>query len=341
MSITRKLLLSIGGLAFAVLVVGVFLPSRAHVEREIIIAAQRATVYSLLNDFRQINKWSPWLDGDPNARFEVSGAARGVGATITWSGNIIGHGQQTITSSIPFERIESILDAGDGRPATTAFTLTDTDAGTRVVCSYHAVFGMDLAGRYLGLILDSIVGEDFEKGLRSLQTMAESLPRGDFSDIEIEHIVVEGSEIALLPASSVPEAAAIAESLRDAYFDILGFIDEHGLQEVGSPLSISRGFSGSEIRFDAAIPVRGVNNASPRTGPGVRISMTYAGPVIRVQHVGSYRTLAATHDKIAAYLAALGIQRNGDTWESYVSDPTRVDEAEIMTYVYYPVVEQP
>ena len=41
--------------------------------------------------------------------------------------------------------------------------------------------------------------------------------------------------------------------------------------------------------------------------------------------------------QITAYLAALGIERNGDAWESYVSDPTRVPESEILTDVYYPI----
>jgi effector-binding domain-containing protein len=44
-----------------------------------------------------------------------------------------------------------------------------------------------------------------------------------------------------------------------------------------------------------------------------------------------------THGKIAAYLAALGIERAGDAWESYVSDPTRVPESELLTYIYYPI----
>ncbi len=52
---------------------------------------------------------------------------------------------------------------------------------------------------------------------------------------------------------------------------------------------------------------------------------SYAGPVIRVKQIGSYWALGRTHDKIATYLAALGIERNGDTWESYVSDAKRED----------------
>ncbi len=184
----------------------------------------------------------------------------------------------------------------------------------------------------------NVIGESHEKGLENLRSLAEGLPRADFSDIEIEHIVVEATDIAYRSTSSIPEAAAISEAMGKAYFDILGFIDENKLQESGAPLSISRAFSGSEIRFDAAIPVRGMTDNPPRSGSSVKLGRTYGGPVIRAKHVGSYRTLARTHDKIAAYLAALSIERNGDAWESYVSDPTRTGEGELLTFVYYPIV---
>ena len=89
--------------------------------------------------------------------------------------------------------------------------------------------------------------------------------------------------------------------------------------------------------FDAAIPVRGVTADTPRDGTGVRLGFTHEGLVIRVGHVGSYRRLTATHRKISAYLAALGIERDGAAWESYVSDPRDVTEDELLTYVYYPI----
>ena len=149
--------------------------------------------------------------------------------------------------------------------------------------------------------------------------------------------MVEATDIAYLPTTSVPEPAAVSEAMGNAYFEILSFIDENGLSEAGAPLSISRSFSGPEILFDPAIPVRGISDAKPRGGTRVRIGRTYAGNVIRAKHIGSYRALATTHQKIASYLAALGIERAGDHWESYVSDPTRVPESELLTYVYYPI----
>jgi AraC family transcriptional regulator len=208
---------------------------------------------------------------------------------------------------------------------------------TRVAWLHESDHGFNIVGRYFGLLQGSIIGPEQAEGLARLKELAENLPRGDFSDIEIEQIVVEAADIAYLRTTSIPEASAISEAMGDAYFSVLNFIDEYGLNDAGAPLSITRTFSGSELVFDAAIPVRGVNAATPRTAEAVKIGRTYAGPVIRVKHIGPYRTLGRTHDKIAAYLAALGIVRNGDAWESYISDPIRTDEAALLTYVYYPI----
>jgi effector-binding domain-containing protein/uncharacterized protein YndB with AHSA1/START domain len=320
-----------------VIVIGIVLPSRPRVERAILIDTHAATVFALLNDFRQVSKWSPTLGGDPNAHIDISGPPRGVGASIYWDGRIIGRGRQTIVESVPYERITVRLEPGDQAPATVTFTLSSEEGMTRVGWVRESDYGFNLVDRYFGLLQGSVITTEQEEGLARLKELAENLPHGDFSDIEIEQIVVEASDIAYLRTTSVPEATAISEAMGEAYFSVLNFIDKYGLDEAGAPLSITRTFSGSELVFDAAIPVRGLTEATPRTSEAVKIGKTYAGPVIRVKHIGPYRTLGRTHDKIAAYLAALGIKRNGDAWESYISDPVRTDEADLLTYVYYPI----
>ncbi len=333
----KRVLWSCGGIFFLVFLVGLFLPSRQVVERETVIDTHAATVFALLNDFHQVRKWSPMLDGDPNARIDISGPPRGAGASITWDGHIIGQGRQTIVESVPYESIAVQFEFFDQAPAKASFNLAARDGTTHIVWRQEIDYGFNLAGRYLGLMQDAIIGPDQEEGLQRLRELAESLPRADFSAIDIEQIVVESSNIAYLRTTSIPEATAISEAMGEAYFSVLRFIDEHGLDDAGAPLSITRTFSGSELVFDAAIPVRGLTDATPRSGETVKIGKTYAGPVIRVKHIGPYRTLGRTHDKIAAYLAALGIERNGDAWETYISDPTRTDESDLLTYVYYPI----
>lgn len=329
----RKAAIVIGG----IIIVGLILPSSPRVAREAIIDAPAATVFSLLNNFRQVNEWSPFSEDDPNARVDISGPLSGVGATVTWNGRIIGQGRRTITESIEFERIVSETHAGDDLTSSSEIDLEDVGGKTRITWRWQRHFGLNLAGRYFGVFLDGIRGPQLEKELQRLADMAERLPPADFSDLVIEHIFVESSDIAYVTTTSEPEATAMSEAMSDSYFDILDFIKRNGLAEAGAPISITRTFSGAELVFDAGIPIRGLTAATPRTENAVKLGTTYEGSVIRVQHVGAYGTLAAAHEKIAAYLAAKGIVRNGDAWESYVSDPNRTDESGLITYIYYPI----
>ena len=334
---TRKILYLAGIIVLALVIVGVFLPSSVHVQREVTIDAPAATVFALLTDAHQLEEWSPWVS--ENVATQVEGASRGVGATLRWNSPAGGSGSQAIVESAPYERVVTKLSAGGKGPFATTFTLDAGADGTRVGWAFDADFGINLVQRYLGRLLAGHIGRDYEKGLANLKSMAESLPRADWSDLQIEHLDVEPAVIAYLTTSSLPDSEAVSEAMGEAYFRILNFMDRHDLKEAGAPLSISRKFSGSKLVFDAAIPLRGVSEETPESDNGVRLGQTYGGPAIRAVHVGPYGELPGTYEKIAAYLAAYGIERNGDAWESYESDPARTAAADLRTYVYYPVRE--
>ena len=323
----RKVAMIAGG----IILFGLLLPSRPQVVREAVIDAGSATVFALLNDFRQVDKWAPYAGDDPNSRIDITGPPAGVGATISWSGQIVGRGRQTITESVPFERIVSEIHTGDALTASSELQLEDIGNKTRVTWRWRRHFGLNLAGRYLGLFANSIHGPRLEQNLEQLADMAEQLPQADFSQLDVEHITVEKTDIAYVTTTSQPEAGAMSAAMSDSFFDILDFIERQGLDEAGAPISITRAFSGAQLVFDAGIPIRGLTNDTPRTENAVKIGTTYAGPVIRARHIGAYATLGETHEKIAAYLAAMGIIRNGDAWESYVSDPNRTDESGLTT----------
>ena len=335
----QKFLYVIGAIVALLIVVGLLLPRHSRVEVSALVDAPPATVFALVNDFRRVDLWSPRTANDPNARVLFSGPKRGVGATVTWDGVIAGSGTQTIVESRPHEHVATTINPGEPGEARTWFDIEPGEGNTRVTWGFAHDHGLNLVGRYFALLLAGVVKREFETGIAALKDLAESLPRTDFGDLDVEHVIVEPQQIAYLPTTSLPEPAAISEAMGKAYFEILSFIDARGLVEAGAPMSIVRGFAGSQLRFDAAIPVGGVTAETARDGATVKLGQTYSGPAIRVRHVGSYRQLGSTHRKIAAYLAALGLERDGDAWETYISDPTRVPEAELLTDIYYPVRE--
>ncbi len=324
-----------GCVVAAIVVIGLLLPATSTVMRQASIDAHPATVFALLNDFRQVDQWAPFTTSDPNARVDYSGAAKGVGAKVSWRGHVIGEGTSTITTSVRDERIVRTTEPGD---ETDIIQIEPAADGTTTIAwTWRRDFGFNLPGRYLGLMQDNIRGPGIDLMLAGLTEMAEQMPRADFSDLVIDLINIEAIDIAYLTTRSQPDSAAMSLAMNDSFFDILTFIDRHDLAEAGAPLSITRNFSGSELVFDAALPVSGVTDRTPRTENRVKIGKTYEGPVIRVKHTGSYAELGETHDKIAAYLAAQGIERNGEAWESYVRGTDPADESAQVTYIYYPV----
>lgn len=337
----QKLLYGVGALIALLIIIGFALPRIHRTEVSTEIDAHPATVFALLNDFRRHALWSPLTETDANVRILYTGKRTGVGATMSWDGAIVGSGTQTIITSDPYKHVGIVMSPGEPGEAQSYFNLTEGTGTTIVAWGFEADYGMNIVGRFFATMLGSVVARDYQRGLTSLKELAESLPDADFSDIEIEHIGVEATNIAYLPTTSRPESAAMSAAMSSAFFQILNFIDVQKLEVAGAPLSITRKFSGAELVFDSAIPVRGVSEASPTEGSQVKLGFTYEGPVIRVKHVGSYQTLTATHRKISAYLAAHGIERNGAAWESYVSDPGDVPEAKLLTYVYYPIKAVP
>jgi effector-binding domain-containing protein len=333
----QKLIYGIGISFVLLIIIGFALPRTHQVEVSIEIDAHPATVFALVNDFRRFSAWSPWTDIDPNARVLYSGANRGKDALMTWDGAIRGSGSQLITESRPHGYVGIATNPGEPGEARSWFNLTLGVGTTQVTWGFEADYGLNIVGRYFAAILGGIVVRDYHDGLAKLKELAEGLPTADFSEIAIEHIVVEAAQIAYLPATSQALPDAISAALGNAYFQILSFINENQLTSAGAPLAITKTFSGSKLRFDAAIPVRGVVEHTPRDNTGVKIRQSFAGPVIRVKHVGPYRNLTMTHRKISAYLAALDIERNGPSWESYVSDPGKVAEVDLLTHVFYPI----
>lgn len=171
-------LLSLAALLAAFLLVGLFLPTAAHVERSITTSASPAAVYEVVSSLRRFNEWSPWFDLDPQAVYTYSGPERGVGAKVSWTSEqrSVGSGSQEIIAAVPDRSVTMRLDFGaDGR-ATARLEITPVDGGSRVTWAFDTRFEGSYLGRYFGLFLDRLVGADYEDGLARLKRLLEATP---------------------------------------------------------------------------------------------------------------------------------------------------------------------
>lgn len=163
-------------LAVAFVVGGFLLPASSHVERSISIARPPGEVHALLDSYKRFNEWSPWYDLEPGANYSYSGPESGVGASMAWQGEKVGKGSQRITESVPQLKVVNALDF-DGTQAVGTFTLKGEGDGTRVTWALDSEHGNNLVSRWFGLLLDGMVGKDYDKGLAKLKSVLESEPR--------------------------------------------------------------------------------------------------------------------------------------------------------------------
>ncbi|GIX35013.1 MAG: hypothetical protein KatS3mg126_0792 [Lysobacteraceae bacterium] len=211
-------------LILLVLLAGVFalggmgLPDRAVVERDIRIERPPATVYALLDGFGRFNEWSPWRDYDPSALYEISGPEHGVGARMRWSG-AKGSGVQEIVEVEPPHRIVVALDFGEQGTALSRFLLTPAGGGTRLTWQLESDARGSWLGRWFNLLLDRMVGPDYERGLAALKALAESEPPAPMPapDTEQEQEPLDASPGAdeAEDAEAAPEPARRDDSAQD------------------------------------------------------------------------------------------------------------------------------
>jgi hypothetical protein len=175
--IVRKIVFAVLLLPILLIVGAFFLPGRFHVERSLTIKASPADIFPYLNELRRWPEWTSWTTNrEPSLVYQQSGPAAGVGATQSWTARS-GNGSIRLTSSDPADGVGYELNFNEGRFVSQGrLRLLPVPEGTRVVWTTDGDLGRNPVGRYLGLLMDRMMGADFEIGLQNLKTKLEPAP---------------------------------------------------------------------------------------------------------------------------------------------------------------------
>ena len=172
-------------IALAVIVVGLVVvvalqPKDYRVTRSATIAAPAPVVFAQVNDFHKWAAWSPWAAIDPAMKQSFAGAPAGAGAVYTWSGNReVGEGRMTIVESRPSELVRVKLDFEKPLKGTSVAEFTFRPDGERTLVTWSMVGEKNFVAKAIHLVLgvERMIGQQFEKGLAAMKTVAESAPR--------------------------------------------------------------------------------------------------------------------------------------------------------------------
>jgi uncharacterized protein YndB with AHSA1/START domain len=171
-----KILLVIVALVAVVIIYAATKPSTFQVERSVIIKASPEKLFPLINDLHNWHGWAPQDQEDPTMKRTFAGAESGTGATSDWigSGNT-GKGRMTITESSPPKTITVAVDWEKPFAVRNLneFRFEPVGSDTRLTWSMSGpnLFVMKLMSVFTNM--DEKMGQHFERGLKSLKTIAE------------------------------------------------------------------------------------------------------------------------------------------------------------------------
>jgi hypothetical protein len=174
-----KILKIVLGIIAALLIIffvgGLFLPKTYSVNRSTVINAPDSVIYTNIADFNEFYKWNPWAKMEPTAKTSVTGPIGQPEHLYAWEGEKTGSGQMKIKSVTlnkmvdielrfikPFESLADtrfdIVKEGEGNKVT--WTMSGENVGTM--------------NKWMGLMMDGMIGKDFEDGLKYLKEKSES-----------------------------------------------------------------------------------------------------------------------------------------------------------------------
>ena len=327
----KKIMIGLGAIIVIFLLINALLPSGVQVERSKMMDAPASSIFYHINSLQNWSTWSPWSKLDPSideAGFE--GPESGVGNKHCWDSDNkdVGKGCQTITESVPNEKLISEMDFYDQGKGSGYFYLEETDEGTKVTWGFTSE--MPFIMRIMGLMMDGMMGPVFEQGLADLEAVAQEDAPSAAGTYEIKKVEFPETHYLTVAGSIHPEQ--IGQFLGESYGKIGASMGDAEL--AGRPTAIFHSYTDTLTQMEAAMPIAAAMDAPE----GVEFKTIEAGSNLKIDFYGWYGDTESAHMAMDDYMEANGLEMGGPVREIYVTDPgAEPDTAKWHTEIYYSV----
>ncbi|MFY0652182.1 MAG: SRPBCC family protein [Cyclobacteriaceae bacterium] len=320
-----------------VLLVGLLAPREVQMERSITINASAESIFEEVEGMKSFNAWSPWQKIDPEGTvYQYEGPETGKGSKMSWESEHpdVGSGNQEIVEITENSKVRTKLYfSGFDEPSYANIDIKPNGESSEVTWTFEGDMGSNPIGKIFGLFMDSMLGPQYEDGLKNLKKLVESKPT--FSvDVGIE----EAAPITYLGITSefdVTKPEEIGGQMGIVYERLMTHMGVNGIEMAGMPMSVYKSVSEISWVADIAIPV---SESVTEGNDDIFVASTTGGKTVKAVHKGDYFLLDATHLEVEKYMKYKGLTNSGHAYEVYVTDPsTEPDTANWVTNVYYPV----
>lgn len=221
--------------------------------------------------------------------------------------------------------------AGSDDPAFADMTFEKTDGGTKVTWSFDAE--MSGAEKWFGLMVETLLGPQYEEGLNNLDSVATNLPKempvANAEEFELEDTWYVGYII-----ETTQEEVSNSENYEKGLGAVHMYLKAEGIESIAQPMTILRQWERESVVMEMAIPVAD----SLDVPDSLTMGRIPGGRALKMKHMGDYENLAETWQTFEDYNAANEVIPRWYPYEVYVTDPSeQPDTSKWVTEIVFPV----
>ncbi len=333
MKILRYFLYIIATLVAIYLILCLVGPKDLNVEKSAKIDASESILFNMVNDLKEWEAWSPWINKDTSMKVTFGQKTAGKGATYAWLSNEMGNGNLEILESSKNKSIKTKLifdDFGDASYGHWSFekvkNLTKVTWGMEGGDLSFLMRGMMLAMNFKGKMKS-----DFKEGLMNMKNLAESRAKNTYNGFKINNIEFE--EKHFLSRRAVIDAKNVQQHYTRNLGGLYSKIQENKIELDGMPCGLiyNQYMPNDQVDIAAAMPVKKKTTLEDAIYVNIEKQNAYS-----IDYYGPYENLNTAHNALNAYFRDRGLFVQTPMIEQYETDPgEEKDPTKWLTKIIY------
>jgi effector-binding domain-containing protein/uncharacterized protein YndB with AHSA1/START domain len=231
------------------------LESKYDIKRTRTIKAPAEVIFNNINDFKNWEHWSPWIELDSTIVASFPEVTSGLGASYTWTGKD-GPGSMKTISLIPNKEIIQQIDFGTGNTPEIYWDITRTETGNVVTWGMKgkSSFGEKIYWLTQGGIEKNIIPM-YDRGLELLeQHLIKEMDKHSFDIIgEIDY----GGGFYLYQTTSC-KINAVDKKMGEMFPAVIKYMEDNSIEASGKPFLLTHNWDevNNTTMFSTCVPVK-------------------------------------------------------------------------------------
>lgn len=303
------------------------------VERSIQIDAPLSKVRELIEDFNHWNSWSPWVVLEPSCPVTVEGAANEPGHSMSWDGDLIGSGKNTLRSS---DDRSFNYDLEFFKPwkskAKTSFHLEEEQGKTLVNWLMNSSLPFFMF--FMIKTMKNMIGMDYDRGLRMLKEVAE---KGRVSCKTENNGLVDYEGFSYVGIQRSGPFSEMPDTMTKDFERLVNDVVVNGQKGAKHWLCIYPKFNMRTMQLTYIAAVSDEDLAGLDLGADYVTGKVDSGKALEIKHDGAYDFLGNAWSMGMMHIRGKKQKASGYPFEQYWNNPMETPPEELKTSVFFPV----